>query len=87
MIDNDNTCDIIYSDMFEIMNLERGSLYPDEGSYLQAFNRMSIRSWGYIELAVSVGEGKDIQTINFQFLVVPYRSVYNCILGKPLQLC
>lgn len=34
LIDNGNSYDIIYSDMFEIMNLERGSLYPDEGSYL-----------------------------------------------------
>lgn len=31
----------------------------------------------------SIGVEKDIQVINFKFLVVLNMSVYNCILGRP----
>lgn len=31
---------------------------------------------------VTLGEGRDTETINSQLLVVPFRSVYNYILGR-----
>lgn len=37
---------------------------------------------GYVEMMVSVGNRKEIQKVNSQFLVVPRRSVYKFILGR-----
>lgn len=54
-----------------------------EGSDLHAFYWTITRSWGYIELMISIGDGKEIRTVNLKFLVVPYKNVYNCILGRP----
>lgn len=32
---------------------------------------------------VTLGEGRDIRTVNSQIPVVTYKSVYNCIMGRP----
>lgn len=64
MIDEGSSRDIMYLELFERNNLERGSLYSYEGSNLQAFNGMAIRPWVYAELEVSMGEGKDIWIVN-----------------------
>lgn len=63
-IDGGNSCDIIYSELFEKMNLNLSSLFPYEGSYLQAFNWATIRPWGYAELIVFVDSGEDILAID-----------------------
>lgn len=65
------------------MDLESGSLWLYEGSYLQAFNETTTHSWVYVKLMISLGDEKDILTINWKLLVVPFRSIYNCILGRP----
>lgn len=70
----------MYSDMFEKMDIERGNLCPYEGSNSLAFNGTTTLPWGYVELSVSVGDKKDVPEVNLEFLVIPCRSVYNCIL-------
>lgn len=41
----------------------------------QAFNGTTTRPWGYIDLMVSVGNGRDIRFINTRFLVILHRSL------------
>lgn len=64
------------------MGLEQGSLIPHDGLDLQEFNGTKTRPWGYVELMVSVGEDKDIRSINTHFLVIHCKSFYNCILWR-----
>lgn len=54
----------MYSKLFENIGLERGSLGSYEGSYLKAFNGTTSHLWGYIELIIYAGEGKDGGSIN-----------------------
>lgn len=53
-----------------------------EGGSLLSFNDSSTLPCGTIELPVSFGEGEDWKTMNMHFLVIPYESVYNDILGR-----
>lgn len=65
------------------MGLNRGILWPYEGSDLKLFNGMMTYPWGYVELRISIWEVRDIRSSGSQFLVVPCKTVYNCIIGKP----
>lgn len=38
---------------------------------------------GYVELMVSVGEESGLKSISTKFLVIPCKSLYNHILGRP----
>lgn len=49
------SCDIMYSNMFKKIGLNKENLWPYEGSYLQAFNDITIVIGGYIELMIYVG--------------------------------
>lgn len=81
LIDGDISCDILYSEFFQNMNLDQSKLPTHKGLYLQVFNKTTTRPWGYVELIASVGSGDDIRALVSQYLVVPCRSVYNFILG------
>lgn len=59
-----NSCDIMYSKLFEKPGLKREKLWPYEGSYLQAFNNTVTCLWGYAKLMVTLGEGIDTITID-----------------------
>ena len=83
LIDDNSSCDNMYLELFEKINLNQRNSLPYEHSNLQAFNRTTNYPRGYMELIVSVGSGKDIQALNFEFLVVPCKSVYKYILGRP----
>lgn len=65
---------------------KKGSWCPYEGLYLQEFDNINTRLWGYAEIMILVGEGKDAWHVSSQFLVVPCRSVYNCILERPFAV-
>lgn len=70
----------MYSKMFKKTSLKKENLWSYEGSDLQAFNDKTTHLWGYIELMIYMGEGKYVWTLNSQFLLVPCKNVYNCIL-------
>lgn len=72
----------MYYELFEKMGLDRGNLWLYEGSYFQAFSITAIHLYGYVNLMISIGKIMDMQDVRSQFLVVPYKSVYNCILGR-----
>lgn len=73
----------MYLELFEMMGLDRGSLWSYEGFKLETFNKTTTYSWGYMELIVYVGDGKENQVVNLQFLSVPCKSIYNYIFGRP----
>lgn len=81
LIDGGSFYDIMYTNLFEKIRMNQSSLLLYEGSVLQAFNITIIHPWGYMEMMVSVGNGKSIQIVNYQFIFVPCKSVYNYILG------
>ena len=81
LIDGDSSCDIVYSDLFEKIKLKKEKLWPYEWLNLQVFNGMVTRLWGYIGLMVILGEEGDTIVIDYQFLVVSSKSVYNGVLG------
>ena len=60
LIDGGSSCNILYSSLFEKMGLDRKSLIAYDGLNLQAFNGMTNRPLGYIELMISIREGRDI---------------------------
>lgn len=52
--------DIMYSELFENMSLDRENLWLYKGSYLQVFNDTTTCPWGYVELMISVGYVRDV---------------------------
>lgn len=84
LIDGGSLCDIIYSDLLKKMILKKETMWPYKESYLQAFNDTTTYPWVYIELMISMGNGKYVRTVNSHFFVVLYKRVYNCILAYPL---
>lgn len=84
IINGRRSYDIVYSDLFENLGLEREKLWPYEGSGLQYFNVIVTFPYGYFKLMVIMEDGKDTRMFESYFLMVPYKSVYNCILGIPL---
>lgn len=55
LINEGRSCDIMYSNMFKKIRLNKENLWPYEGSYLQAFNDITIVIGGYIKLMIYVG--------------------------------
>lgn len=49
---------------------------------MEAFSGTVSRPWGYFELMATLGKGRDTRIIDLQCLMVSYKSVYNCILGR-----
>lgn len=49
---------------------------------MKAFNDTSTHLWGYLEMRVTLREGRDTMMVDSKFLVVPCKSVYNCILDR-----
>lgn len=83
LIDGGNSYNIIYSELLERIRVDRNGLLPYEDPDLQAFSETTTCPWGYIELMIYAGDGRDIRIVSIRFLVILCRSVYNCILGQP----
>lgn len=64
LIDGRNSCDIMYSNCFEKMGLKKKKVRTYERFGLQDFNDDVTCLWGYIELMVTMGEGKYSMIIN-----------------------
>lgn len=83
LIDGGILCDIMYDELFEQLGLKKDKLLPYTGYDLQVFNVMVTLSCGFMELMSTFRDGRYAKTIDLQFLVVPHKSLYTCILGKP----
>lgn len=55
---------------------------PYEGKNLLAFNNSTTRSCGTGKFLVIIEKGDDERIVNMCFLVIPCRSVYNCIIER-----
>lgn len=73
----------MYTELFEKMGFNRGSLWSYKGSNLQTFNGTTTFPGRYMVLMVFVADGNDIRAVSSQFLVITYKSVYNYTLGIP----
>lgn len=49
---------------FEKMGLKKENLWPYKRYDIHAFNETITHTWGYIELMVTLGEGRDTWIIN-----------------------
>lgn len=72
----------MYLRVFMRLILHVKDLKPCEGGTLLAFNDSSTRPCGTIDLPVSFGEGKNKRILKVCFLVIPYKNIYNGLLGR-----
>ncbi|WJX89707.1 hypothetical protein P8452_71681 [Trifolium repens] len=82
LVDQGSSCDIMYSGLFKTLQLTEKNLKPYVGADLQGFNGATTKPWGYTDLIVTFGEEEATKSINGQFLVVEWPSLYNCIIGR-----
>lgn len=57
------------------MGLESGSLWKYEGLDFLEFNGKTTLQWGYVEMIILVGGGKDVRIVSLKFLFLPCISV------------
>ncbi|MCI34282.1 hypothetical protein A2U01_0055500, partial [Trifolium medium] len=58
------------------------NLVPYVGSDLQGFSGSTTKPWGYVDLIVTFGKEKAMNSVKVQFLEVDCPSLYNCIIGR-----
>ncbi|XP_058760051.1 uncharacterized protein LOC131633358 [Vicia villosa] len=75
--------DIMYSHLFKTLKLDDSHITPYVGSDLQGFNGATTKPWGYVELIVTFGEGEASRQVKTRFLVIDFKTLYNCIIGRP----
>src|SRR3954469_11348628 len=83
LVDEGSSVDIMYSPLFQTLQLDDSHLTPYAGSDLQGFNGTTTKPWGYVELLVSFGEGEASRQVKTPFLVIDCKTLYNCIIGRP----
>ena len=82
LIDTRTSCDIMYTDLFQTLQLTEKILSPYVGNELYGFNSSSTQAWGYVEPLVTFSEKEAGKTIKYPFLVIDCLSLYNCIIGR-----
>lgn len=82
LIDNGSSYDVMYTNVFINLGLHDRNLIPYESENLLAFNYSTTHPGRVVELSVSIKEGNDEKIVTVYFLVIPSRSVYNCILRR-----
>lgn len=88
LIDCGSFCDIMYSNLFENMGLEKVSLWPYEYFDLHLFNGTTTRLWGYVEMIVFVGKGKKTSRWSIHnSLLSPTRESTTISREDLLQIC
>ncbi|MCI75861.1 hypothetical protein A2U01_0097130, partial [Trifolium medium] len=55
LVDPGSSVDIMYSHLFETLQLDEHLLTPYVGSDLQGFNDATTKPWGYVDLIVTFG--------------------------------
>ncbi|XP_058754185.1 uncharacterized protein LOC131627358 [Vicia villosa] len=83
LVDEGSSVDIMYSHLFQTLQLDNSHLTPYVGSDLQGFNGATTKPWGYVELIVTFGEGEASRQVKTRFLVIDCKTLYNCIIGRP----
>ncbi|XP_058724210.1 uncharacterized protein LOC131595762 [Vicia villosa] len=83
LVDEGSSVDIMYSHLFQTLQLDDSHLTPYVGSDLQGFNGATTKPWGYVELIVTFGEGEASRQVKTRFLVIDCKTLYNCIIGRP----
>ncbi|XP_058776612.1 uncharacterized protein LOC131650929 [Vicia villosa] len=83
LVDEGSSVDIMYSHLFQTLQLDDSHLAPYVGSDLQGFNGTTTKPWGYVKLLVTFGEGEASRQVKTRFLVIDCKTLYNCIIGRP----
>lgn len=71
----------MYLGIFSKLRLRERDLIPYESGDLVALNKFSIHSSKFIKLPITIRKGRNRRI--YIFLIIPYNTVYNVILGKP----
>jgi hypothetical protein len=82
LVDEGSSCDIMYSSLFKILQLDQHHLSPYLGSDLQDFNGSTSKPWGYVDLHVRFDQREASKQVRVKFLVVDCPSLYQCIIGR-----
>ncbi|KAK2443631.1 hypothetical protein QL285_014717 [Trifolium repens] len=82
LVDEGSSCNIMYSSLFKILQLDQHHLSPYLGSDLQGFNSSISKPWGYVDLHVRFGQREESKQVRVKFLVVDCPSLYQCIIGR-----
>jgi hypothetical protein len=82
LVDEGSSCDIMYSSMFQVLQLDQHHPSPYLGSDLQGFNGSTSKPWEYVDLLVRFGQGEAAKQVRVKFLVVDCPSLYRCIIGR-----
>ncbi|GAV61278.1 hypothetical protein CFOL_v3_04806, partial [Cephalotus follicularis] len=82
LVDDDNSIDILYYNVFEKMKLGYDRLKPTDSPFY-GFSGEPICMEGAIKLPVTAGTSPHQSIIMVKFLVVKLPSAYNVILGRP----
>lgn len=83
LVDQGSSEDILFLDLLKTLNILEEDLSPYERMDLSGFNFSKTKPLGYLDLMVTYGaepQGKS-RTLKIRFLVLPYKLVYNCIIG------
>ncbi|XP_058766111.1 uncharacterized protein LOC131639643 [Vicia villosa] len=83
LVDQGSLVDIMYSQLFRMLQLNDSHLTPYVGSDLQGFNGTVTKPWGFVELIVTIGLAETARAVKVHFLVIDCPSIYQCILGCP----
>ena len=81
-MDNDSSADILFTEVYDKLNLGRERLQPIK-SPLIGFLRKKVYPLGSITLPVTAGVAPRSSTVMVNFLVIDCPSAYNIIPGQP----
>lgn len=87
LVDQGSSADIILKDLLDVLKISQDDLMPYRGSDLYGFNRSSTTPVGHLELMVTFSDHDTekalYRTVKTSFLVLPCKSVYQGIIGRP----
>lgn len=73
----------MYLEVFQSLGLCIQDLKPCEDTSLLSFNDSTTEPCKGVDMIISLEEEEDERSINVQFLVVHYKSIFNNILIRP----
>jgi len=82
LVDTGSAVDVLYEDTFHKMGLKQDALAPSPEN-LYGFTGDSIQPKGLVSLPITVGENPRSKTTNTTWIVVPGKSSFNAIIGRP----